>query len=332
MAGALAAVVAPGRQAALSGQPGARLGQGIHAARRPAASMAACGLGAAAGRKGGTTLSHPVERTGKRGLWFVAVLVAAAGLAVAPGWAHTLYVFATDYAPRYGMTKFYFGWGHHLPVDDALPAEMLKACQLVRPDGSVKAIPAPDHFLIPVKLSQDGTYVLGAALKGDFYTMYEEGGRVHHKLAPKTGLRNVVMSVYFEQYAKAIINVGQPGDTFAKPLGHRLEIIPLVNPAKLRAGDYLPIKVLFDGRPAPAFPKVSATYIGFATDDAFAYTTIAMGGRAVIKILHDGIWVVRVGITLPPGDLADKCNELHYTATLTFEAGGRLGGTGGGER
>jgi uncharacterized GH25 family protein len=49
-------------------------------------------------------------------------------------------------------------------------------------------------------------------------------------------------------------------------------------------------------------------------------TTTNGKGEAKIRILHYGPWLVKVNHKVPaPDDLKDKCNELSYTATLTFE-------------
>jgi len=39
--------------------------------------------------------------------------------------------------------------------------------------------------------------------------MYEEKDKIRHKIGSKTGLKDVVLSLYYEEYAKALINVGE---------------------------------------------------------------------------------------------------------------------------
>jgi len=233
---------------------------------------------------------------------------------------HTLWLNATDY---YGTrTTVYFGWGHRYPVDNFLSADRLHEFGLITPKGENKPIqPGPGGFLATeLSLPERGTYIITAALKPGFYTMYVEKGEIYHKMGPKTGLTGVILSLYFEQYAKALINAGGTSDSFLKPVGHTLEIIPLMNPAQLRVGDYLPVQVLFKGKPA-RFCSVYATYAGFSTGDDFAFATTADGGgKAKIRILHHGPWLIKATVKLPaPDELRDKCDLLSYTATLTFE-------------
>ncbi|RKY64330.1 MAG: DUF4198 domain-containing protein, partial [Candidatus Latescibacterota bacterium] len=122
--------------------------------------------------------------------------------------------------------------------------------------------------------------------------------------------------------AKAVVNVGEDSDSYSKPLGHRLEIIPLENPGKLKGcgGHFLPVQVLFEGKPL-RYGQVLATYVGFSTGEDFACATSTDGeGKAKIRLVHWGPWMIRVNHQVPPTEeLKGKCDRLSYTATLTFE-------------
>ena len=241
---------------------------------------------------------------------------------------HSLWLNATDYYPEihsseYGArTKVYFGWGHEYPVSDFLSAEELSEFSLITPEGVIEGLqPGQGGFLATeLTLSEKGTNIVAASLKPGFYTMYIEKGEIHHKGAPKTGLSRVIMSRRFEQYAKALINVGSSSEVFGEPVGHTLEIIHLENTFSLKVGDYLPVQVLFKGRPA-MFCHVYGTYAGFSTDDDFAFATMTDSeGKAKIRILHHGPWMLKARKKIPaPDELEDKCDELSYSATLTFE-------------
>lgn len=242
--------------------------------------------------------------------------------------SHTLWINATDYFPELhpkygGQTIIYFGWGHHYPVDGFLSQESLQDFYLIGPKGDKTELkPNSTGFLeTKINFQQSGMYIVSAVKKPGFYTMYVENGEIHHKIGPKTGLKGVILSLYYEQYAKCLINVGKiEDDSFQRPIGHKLEIIPLKNPYKLSYGEFLPIKVLFEGKPL-SYCKVYATYMGFSTGDDFAYATSTDGeGIANIRIIHWGPWLIKASVNFPaPDELKDKCNEMHYTATLTFE-------------
>lgn len=242
--------------------------------------------------------------------------------------AHTLWLNASDFSPKVypafgAKTKIYFGWGHRYPVDDFISADSLADYTLFGPKGDKQKLsPNPGGFLAtPVSLKKQGVYLVGAALNPGFYTMYEKGGKIHHKIGPKTGLEGVVKSLYYEEYAKALIQAGQtPDDGFKKPIGHNLEIIPLRQPSQIQQNDFLPVQVLFEGRPA-RYCKVYGTYSGFSSHCDFAYSTATNAdGEAKIRILHHGSWLIKAELKLPATeDLKEKCNERSYLATLTFE-------------
>jgi uncharacterized GH25 family protein len=98
----------------------------------------------------------------------------------------------------------------------------------------------------------------------------------------------------YEKFAKALVNVGGDDDSFAQPLGDRLEIVPLTNPAGVRAGQEMRVRVLFDG--LPVMTRVTATYDGFSPrQDTYAYSTEDVAdGRAYVMITRPGLWMVRV--------------------------------------
>jgi uncharacterized GH25 family protein len=275
------------------------------------------------------------------------VFIAVVGLSfcmLLPGLvdAHTMWINAVDYMMEPGaghghskdteenakpiaQTNVYFGFGHRYPVDDFLSEKMLGNFFLTDCNHNEKELkPNPGGFLATsIKFEKPGPYIVSAALKPGYYTMYMEKGKVQHKLGPKTGLNGVILSLYYEQYAKALLAVGDTSDNaFTKPLGDKIEIVPLENPYKLHGcgGHFLPVKVLFDGKPA-SFCKVYATYAGFSTKDDFALATMGDSkGIAHIRLTHWGPWLIKAEKTLPATEeLKDKCDTLHYTATLTFE-------------
>ncbi|AZO95937.1 DUF4198 domain-containing protein [Halocella sp. SP3-1] len=244
--------------------------------------------------------------------------------------AHSLWINSTDYAPSFyekfgGMSKIYFGWGHRYPVADFPDVKGFKEISLFNEELGKKEIAPGEGGFLATSLSfeKPGFYTVYAAKKPGFYTMHVDNGKIHHKLGPKTGLKGVILSNYYEQYAKCLISVGETNDdSFAKPIGQKLEIIPLDNPYKFNAsnGQFLRVKVLFDGKPAK-FCKLYATYSGFSSSDDFAYaTTTSSDGIAKIRITHWGPWLLKAQMKLPPeGEMSTKCNTLSYTATLTFE-------------
>lgn len=232
--------------------------------------------------------------------------------------AHALWLNATDYSPKiFSNPKYtteprakivvYFGWGHKYPVADFLDDKYLGDFSLIKPDGSKeKLTPGEGGFrATEIKMKKEGGRVVAATIKPGFYGEIE-GKKDFYKLR-------------YAQYAKALINVGKvSADAFSRPVGHRFEIIPLMNPNELQLGDYFKFKVVFDGKPAKRVEINACSLFSFTGESFQIYTDNK--GEAKIRILHYyGPWIIKAKLTQPPTkEFKDKCKELSYTATLTF--------------
>jgi len=95
-----------------------------------------------------------------------------------------------------------------------------------------------------------------------------------------------------EKYAKSIITVGNAGKNVSETFGHRIEIVPLKNPSEVRAGESLPVKILFEGKPLPTY--IYATYAGYySEDEPFpGLNKSNEKGIACVNISKPGIWMV----------------------------------------
>lgn len=103
----------------------------------------------------------------------------------------------------------------------------------------------------------------------------------------------------------------QWNDRFSKPLGVKMELVPLKNPLSLKVGDKLPFQVLYDGKPL-AGVAVKAEGVGkgeLKTDQ---------NGRAEVVIKKTGRNIVgaRRKTPTPKSTYADVIVE---SANLTFE-------------
>lgn len=240
--------------------------------------------------------------------------------------AHNLWLNATDFTPaaneRVGAhSKVYFGFGHRFPVDDFLDAAKVREFRLIGPDGSAELQAQGGGFLAtPLRMKRAGAYTVTTATNTGFYTMFENNGRIQHASSSMEGVDNVILSLYFENYAKALIAVGDTaaGD-FTEPVGHNIEIVPLENPYHKRAGDYLPVQVLLQGRPA-RYATVSATYMGFSSEEEYAFSSKTNSqGIARVRLLAPGHWVLLSVVRTPPAeDIRDQCLEMKYSAALSF--------------
>ena len=96
-----------------------------------------------------------------------------------------------------------------------------------------------------------------------------------------------------EKFSKAYVNVGANDEVWSKPVGDRLEIMVRKNPAAIRAGDEVPVQVLYDGKPIAT--KLYATYDGFSSRAmTFAfYAEMEESETGYVKFTQPGTWIVR---------------------------------------
>jgi len=97
-----------------------------------------------------------------------------------------------------------------------------------------------------------------------------------------------------DKFAKTLINAAPDASGHDAVLGDPLEIVLVTNPANVKAGDGVTVKVLAGGNPIAT--AVSATYDGYSTmQDTYAVTTQSgTDGTAIVKITQAGLWMVRV--------------------------------------
>lgn len=165
------------------------------------------------------------------------------------------------------------------------------------------------------KLEEPGTYICLAVPVNGFATKTPEG---YQRGKNKKEVENPVLCSNSIKYAKAIFTVGKAGgDAYSKPLGQEIEIIPLKDPATLKTGDVLPVKVLKEGQPARTY--VYGTHDTFSQEkDTFCYTTRTdKQGIAKIKLIHNGTWVLIAKMEESFADSA-VCDVQRWAATLTF--------------
>lgn len=115
-------------------------------------------------------------------------------------------------------------------------------------------------------------------------------GHAIHDRDPATKGPNLGKRLRTESFSKALINTGTE---HTQPLGTRLEIVPMADPAGLAVGSTLPVKILFDGKPIPA--RLQATWDG-KTDEEHGYAVRMESdaqGLAPVPLSAPGLWILR---------------------------------------
>lgn len=143
----------------------------------------------------------------------------------------------------------------------------------------------------------------------------EEGlDAVLGKVASMTGKSREMYS----KFAKTYVVAGERNGEYAKALGLKIEIVPLADPAMVKAGDVLPVQVLLDGKPlAGAQMEIAASRgrIAGRTDRE---------GKLMVKIEEGGKTRLHT-VAMEAGD--GKTHDwASYWASLTFEVASGKGG------
>lgn len=248
-------------------------------------------------------------------------VAALATLSAAPAFAHKLWL-VPDAQSSASKQIADIVYGHDFPTPELIPDERVKLFEpikLVTPDGDKAFSQGADydnyHYSAAFELS-DGNYLLRVDYKPTFWANGDKGWQ----MTDKKGYDGTV--TYGEEAvmeAKAILQVGTSDDIskITEPVGQKLEIIPLANPASIKVGERFPIRVLFDGKPLKT-GEVRARYEGFGGYEESAYVgRLDLKGEGSVVISHDGIWAIEVTHTAEHED-KDKADEFVAVSTLTF--------------
>lgn len=247
--------------------------------------------------------------------YFVLVCLAMVLLCAGEAWAHYPWVEVVQDAPVAKKAPLVrIGWGHSFPSENFLTGDDMEQLYLLSPTGAEIALqPKTTTEFTAQKGLADGAYIVAAERKVSFYTKTVDGG----KRQSKKGLDNVLKCSWSIMSMKGIVTVGAGKGAVDRVVGHPLEIIPLANPASLKVGDMLPVRVLFKGKPYSG--EITTLYHTRAEKketQADPFTTDA-DGRGSLRIASPGVWLLKAQHELPFAQ-PEECDVESYVATLTF--------------
>jgi hypothetical protein len=186
------------------------------------------------------------------------------------------------------------------------------------------------------RIEAGGIHVFGCALKPRLIDLdakkfieYLESERAESAIRQvRTDLKsaepNQPITERYTKFAKTIVEVGPVEEVdggFAQPVGHRLEIIPLSNPCRWKAGGEVEVRVVFDGHPWKDV-AVSAGFEGGEAHDYAVKTRTNKEGVAKIALSRPGHGFIKVHLIRPIAQIGHVQWESFW-ATLTFRAIGR---------
>jgi len=248
----------------------------------------------------------------------VASLTAAIYFSAVPGaLAHDFWVNAVGQDD--GVFRADIGYGHAFPKAEAIAgdrAHIFAPLRLVTPEGAVTLDQAGENYAYQKKVSlQKGSY----AVIGDYRPTFWSNGPQGWAQKDRTQRPDAVYVEEAIMCAKTIFDVegAADDDVITKPVGQRIEIVPMTSPAQAKAGEKLFVKVWCDGQPARAV-QVEATFDGFPDqkNKAFKGETDAEGVVAIFP-LTPGYWLVKAKHAYEHSD-KKKADEVVLVATLTF--------------
>ena len=237
---------------------------------------------------------------------------------------HTLWINSTGHYGKIGEhTIVFLGWGHRFPVADFISRDEVKGYGVALPSGKMLSLePQGKVYESVLNFTEDGYYHVFAFTKAGFYTMSLHKGSIYHYQKPMDRVKGkILVSNCYQEFARALIKVGEGNyNDLSRVLGLKMEIIPLMDPSTLKIGDFLKVRVLYNGKPLPFVP-IHATYEGFSTGDDYAFATETDSrGVARIRIIHWGKWMVKAHLKKPAdGKLSGKCRMISVVSTLTLE-------------
>jgi hypothetical protein len=121
----------------------------------------------------------------------------------------------------------------------------------------------------------------------------------------------------YAKFAKAVLRVGEggPADLATKPVGLKIEIVPLADPYGV-AGGKLPVQVLFEGRPLDGV----FVYRLFEGEEKYVDGLRTDGeGKTAVAIDRPGLWSLHCIYMRPYSD-KQKADWESFFATVSFVA------------
>ena len=228
--------------------------------------------------------------------------------------AHIFWLLVDQDSPKIkAPVQVEIGFGHKFPKDEEIKAERLGSLTALGPDGQgvpLKQLSTTRYEFVPPAA---GIYLINAQLAPGFVTRTPQG----MKMQTKKGVPDANLCFRFDMAAKTLVSAGEAPTGWERKAGSSLEIMPLAAPQALKAGGELPVRVLFQGKPAPGV-ELKVTHDKWTdADNPFSLKTKTDAqGEFRLKLDQSGKWLVVATHKTPYHDL-EECDENLYSASLT---------------
>lgn len=194
--------------------------------------------------------------------------------------------------------------GHHFPNgESAIAPERIADFRLLSVNGETRLdnCTVEDIALVAEATEPSAGTVMTVivlhprpiTLEGATFTKYIEEEEAQASVASDFlpgGTTNAHHEIY-SKYAKAILTAGDD-DVACRVIGLKMEMVPERNPATIKPGECLPIRLLLDGEPV-AGARISTSCDRLHAGSYFAHVRTDAQGRAEIELPVSGYWFVR---------------------------------------
>lgn len=200
--------------------------------------------------------------------------------------------------------------GHHGGTIDPYNPALIKEAKALDAKGQaveVEIVKNKEN----ASLSPKGNPVIVGALYDSGYWLKTTDGWKRATKREGQGKYTIVESYKSKQWCKGLLDTS---DESSQSVGQSFELVPQKDPTKLRAGDKLPIKVIFDGKPVEG---AIITTGGAHTADTNNPLKTDKDGTASVAIEKVGFQMVKASHKVPIKDDPDA-DVLSLSSTLTF--------------
>lgn len=214
------------------------------------------------------------------------------------------------------------GWGHGMKTDGLGEKEKWNAYFLTpakrRLELSIQESEKEEEFyLLSFIPEEKGFYTI--VVENDFGigTKLKSGDFMR---GPKRDYENAEYSIYFYQYAKAVVpvDVDPLEETYEGKVGNELEIVPLnLNLSRLQREGLIEFEVIYEEKLFPE-AKLEGTYSTFKGKDFPLSTVTNQDGRAELSVDKKDNWMFRVDYVDETKSIEGFYDKIHLRATLTI--------------
>lgn len=228
--------------------------------------------------------------------WFLAAGVAFAAL---PAYAHSVYI-----AERLNTPTVVNGHGASDEAYDPMKVESAKAFDA---KGAEVAVTINRTGKNAALAPAAGAALISVFFNEGYWTEDAKGNWSN------VGKSQIADAKSAGKYLNFAVSLKSSLAAYPTPVGNPLEIVPLLDPIKLKAGAELPVQLLFEGKPL-ADVVIVADYV---TDPDNETVKTDAEGKAIIKVRNNGLNVLNayhgVKVTNDP-----DAEEHGWTASFAF--------------